>query len=362
MVDAAGAPVADALVEQFGNYAVDRKSGDPKLVAVGKVFRRVVTTDADGRPQPPLFPNPAGESIQASSGGMSSDTWLESRTASRDPIELVVSPSFSSHGWVTSADSTLDLTGLVVDALAYHGKYTGSLATANVRADGSWGPIPVPYRRGWEYSLILAGPRVARDRAVLGNPSPGDQIRRDFQAVAELVLPVSVSNDEGEPVAEATCTVLWAVGDFAMSAHGRTDTDGLANVLGVRPGWVQLSASADGYTEYTGAWIQVAPPLEGPLSLQLSPSRRVSGRVVHDGDPIERFKVVWWTAQSILSSMSWEVEFADRQDGTFELESAPRERVWLMASADGFSRSNFVRSDVGSEDEILLELLPSCRA
>lgn len=362
VVDSSGRPAAGALVEQFGAYSVGMALGDPWKSAAGMAFRRTAMTDEEGRPQPALYSCTAGESIQASLGGAASDTWIEPFATDTGPIVLVLSPSFSCYGQVTSLDQSLSFEGLVVDARAYHETSTGSMATALVRSDGTWGPLSVPCREGWEYSLFLRGSGAAHDRRYLGRPAPGDQVRADFAAVAGMSVPVKVVDERDEPIGNVACTALWSIEDFAVTSASSTDADGLTRLLGVRAGWVQLSAEADGYTPFQGEWLELSSSVELPLKIEMAPARKVWGRVVREGAPVENFKIVWWSAESIRSSETWDVDFEGRKDGAFQIESAPRATVWLMASAEGSSRSGFVRSEVDSDAEILLELQPSCRA
>jgi hypothetical protein len=362
VVDATGAPVAGAQVEQYCFGALDRAYSDPWKAAAAQAFRRTATTDADGRPQIPFFSANGGERLCAWREGISSDTWLESLVDDGQSIELVISPSFTCYGMVTCTDPEIDLGQLVIDAWGEGERTSGSMSVAEVRPDGSWGPLDVPCRTGWQYGLSLEGPGIASDDVSLGIVSPGDSVRRDFQAMAGLAVPVVAVDGQGQPIVNSRCTAYWLSGESGVASYGSTDAEGRTTLLGVRPGWVQLLAEADGFSNYQGEWLELAPPLSDPLRIEMSPSRRVRGRVLRGREPVEDFKIVWWTAQSIRSSQTWEFDVEGNEDGVFELQSAPRETVWLMAAAEGSSRSGFARSEVDSEADVVLELLPSCRA
>lgn len=213
-----------------------------------------------------------------------------------------------------------------------------------------------------EYALSLEGPGIATDESQLGRPVQGQAMRVDFTAVREVQVPVVVVGEHGTSVAGALCEAYWLDDHAGLVAIGSTDSEGQVVLLGVRPGWIQLSAEAEGYSNYQGDWIEIVAPPEAPLRIEMAPSRSVRGRVLLEDEPVERFKIIWWTAESIRTSQTWDFDVEGSKDGSFELKSAPRQRVWLMASAEGASRSGFVRSEVDSEADIVLELLPSCRA
>jgi hypothetical protein len=362
VLDAAGAPVAGASVEQYCFGALDRAYSDPWKVAAARAFRRVSVTDAQGHPAVPFYSSNGGERIRAWYGGISTETWREALVDDGATIELVLSPSFSCYGAVTCTNPEIDLSRLVIDAWAMGERPSGSMSAIEVRGDGSWGPLHVPVREGWEYSLSLNGPGIASDEAAIGRPSAGESIRRDFHAEAELRVPLRVINDQGAPIAGAQCLAYWENASSGVASHGTSDSEGFVELLGVRPGWVQLSAEAKGHSNFQGEWLELVAPTEEPLEIKLAPARQVQGRVVREGEPVESFKIIWWTADSVRSSQTWEFDVEGNEDGVFELQSAPRETVWLMASAEGSSRSGFMRSEVDSEGDVVLDLLPSCRA
>jgi hypothetical protein len=75
----------------------------------------------------------------------------------------------------------------------------------------------------------------------------------------------------------------------------------------------------------------------------------------HDS-PVPEFEVVWWTPASVQGANSTSVQFASREDGTFELNDLPEGTVYLLASTKKLPRSSTVSVDFRRESKRTVSL------
>ena len=96
---------------------------------------------------------------------------------------------------------------------------------------------------------------------------------------------VTVTGDEGKPIAGATVKQ-------GKESSATTDDKGIATLKPVRPGWVGVVASADGYADDTGFTTVGSAGATGAIAIQLKKGFFVSGHVVDDrGKAIAKARV-----------------------------------------------------------------------
>ncbi len=365
VVDSLGRPVAGAEVEQFGAAASEDDRQLPQGWAAARSFLRLTTTNSDGLVEPALSPAPMREGLQARSVGSVSVPWYETQDADDQAIILRLGDGFNCGGRVRTDDPTLRLDELVIRCRGIKGVYGLSFAESRVAPDGAWGPLAVPWESGRTWSLRLSGDEIATEEVSLGTLNPGEYVQREFLALRGMTVAVKAQDPEQKPLAGAEVSLMWNnAGDEQIWLAEITGEDGTAHIRGARPGFVRLSAGAPGHSKLTLDWMEIQPPPQEVFVITLERASPIVGRVSYETEAVKDFSIVWWTDELQSGAGAQNTDFREREDGQFELEQVPARTIWLMASAEGYSRSPYVRSEhfEGGRREVLLELSDAGRA
>lgn len=106
-----------------------------------------------------------------------------------------------------------------------------------------------------------------------------------IRLAAGATVVVTVTDDAGTPIAGATVKTM-------DERSEKTDDKGVATVRPVRPGWVAIVASAEGYADEAGFTTVGSAGATGTIAVRLHKGFFVSGKVVDDrGKPIAKVRV-----------------------------------------------------------------------
>ena len=98
---------------------------------------------------------------------------------------------------------------------------------------------------------------------------------------------VDVADEKGQPIAKAAVEVPGQI-----KREATTDDKGHATVKGVKPGWISVEATADGYASASSFASVGSAGATGHVSLVLRRGAAVSGRVVDEaGKPLAKVRV-----------------------------------------------------------------------
>ncbi len=107
--------------------------------------------------------------------------------------------------------------------------------------------------------------------------------------------------------------------------------NGLALVPNCVVGTAALYLQARGFAPQDNTLLEFGEPWpHEPIEVVLRPAGAFSGRVVHGGQPVENFEIVCWRgAPASFKKQS----FRDRDDGAFEIDTAPLGEMWAFAAS-----------------------------
>ena len=348
VVDAQGAPVGRAEVEQATPVPTSSLA-DRFEPQARRILRRTATTDGDGRAELAAWDGPL--LLRATCEGLASEVWIGE---ARPMIQLELRPTFEAGGLVTTeAGSEIEGEQRIVCQVQKGGQLQ-PLAVVPV-SGGSWGPVTLPALAVDGYRFRIEGWNAEIREKVLDPPVAGTTVRVDFMLRAGVDVVTFVQNEEGEPILESTSIVVWEQDGLPVEAKCHPDDDGYSFIRGVPPGVIRVQAEAPGYVplEYGVCKVPEDPPVA--YEITLASGRRLEGRVLSRGQPVEDFEVTFWP-------YDWSdhivVPFRERTDGSFVLEAVSTGPVFLNASTQGASPSETMAVDPGefSPPQVTLEV------
>ncbi len=364
VVDSQDMPVSGAIVEQCGLRPPARLQHDPRWRAAARSFLRREVSGEDGYVADAFTPALVSMALQAHAGAAMSAPWLQYEDIALDPIVLRLAPRFTVDGRVESLDSAL-LDGLRIQCLLDREGFQVVVADANVSLQGSWGPISVPWQRDAKYVVRLSGGDALVQDQRLHRPDPYEHIHLVFEASRAISVHILVQNNEGLAVPGAEVALTWEPqGGSPVTLFAYSDQAGTVSIGGIRPGFVRIRGRAMGFADALLDWRELLETVEAPVVITLERETSLRGRVLHGGEAVRDFTVVWWT-DALFAGRGAQAElFRDCEDGAFELPGLPATKVRLMATADGLSCSQAVALDLkpGTVQTVTLELQSACRA
>jgi hypothetical protein len=354
--------VADAYVIQVGltssevrsfgqSWPTELPSGIGPLEAreaLTAFFRRYVT-DAVGAVE--LAPLSTPSALRATRDGECSGPALSDPEGGRE--RLVLRTSLVARGRVNSAAGGPVPDGAFVEYSWRSGSASVELGRARVGDDEKWGPVTLPDREEGEFAFRLAGGNVIPQTATRSAPAESPSLQVDFVAEFGVRQEIVVRDKDEVPLPDARVQIIWQDGDGWPRSVAWTDSEGVAVVEGCRETTTWVRASKSGYLEQTIP--SVVLPRPGEFVVELPRAGRLRGVVVHDGNPVEDFEVLfWWGSPNNKSSHV----FSGCKDGRFELDTVPLGRITFMASSGEYPESEVVTVEVTSTrtEEIQLEL------
>jgi hypothetical protein len=328
--DPGGSPVPNVLVQQLVPVPGDGRANGLRPQAL-RVLLRESTTDARGLAALASWSGPM--LLRARAGERVSAPWIGEPRAI---IELRLADTFTAQGSVTYVGAVEGPQR--VSCWIEHGTMRKVLDEAPV-TDGRWGPLTVPLLDADRYGFRLEGNNAAVEERRMTPPPVGSLQVLDFTAQAGTDLCFVIENEAKEKLADALVEVFWESDGVESGTHASSQgrSDGFTIVRGVPPGTIYYRASAPGYAPKSGGPFAIPTPQPFSLRCVLKPARKVTGRVRHQGKPVEEFEIVTWDAVEVWHALT--TEFHDREDGSFTLESVPQTDSVLVANAPGLGNS-----------------------
>lgn len=365
--DVNGIPAPRATVEQFGLTpdSAGRGSGTLSELRARRLLSREVVTGADGIAL--LDALPGEQMLVASRGGELSTPW---RGPARERVVLTLVPSFEVAGDVVLPDWD-------------HTKYEGerritiavqqknlwrSLHTIRSVASGPWGPVSLPILDVERYRIRLEGAPIIPSEAFFAPPAPGARLDRDLVAELGIRMCLRVTDEDTNVLQEAVAKVYWQVPNdterWNFIERGPlppgNSNEGTIEAWSVPRGTVIVEASAPGHVTVRSGLVSAEAYENVSIPIILKRASRVTGRCLHKGKPVSDFEVLTWrTSDRSYTSK----RFFDRQDGTFELDTAPEGDCWITACSGSLPgcEPRQIRTTAGGTTDVVLELPDALR-
>jgi hypothetical protein len=350
VLDGSGKPVPSAQIEHYGlvpenalrteGEAVDNGGAEPRTTEprARRLLVRTAITGADGTTVLGVFPGE--QAVVATAGELRSEPWTG---PARERLTLHLVPTFAVRGHVTLPDwSSLNYVGeRRITFTTRDGGFSRPLHTIRAVEAGSFGPVVLPLLDTEGYCVRLEGSPVIPLEVVLPKPSPGAELTCNLDAELGLGVWLQVVDEENRIIPTAVGRARWQDSKDPEKWHfiergamppGHPGA-GLVGLYSVPRGVISVEASAPGYastgsspfsTDYYEEENQTPT-----IPLVLRKAARVTGRCLHAGRPVENFVVYTWRTSD--RDGKTETSFFDREDGTFELDTAPAGDCWITA-------------------------------
>lgn len=360
VVSGAGDPCPAAVVLQRMVFTGPHPELTEEEIDARRFFWRELDTGADGKVH--AHPGQGRTHFIATKDERVSAPWMGVPEA---PVTLTLLASFLVSGEVRTGEQACSFSGARVTLGFGDGTDTSDVAwsqtSMQVRADGGFGPATYPLPSGaYLHSWISGGDVIGQYDSRLA-PRPGEPIRLVLDVSIGVRVPIHVEDVEGRPIEGAT---VWGYplrhDDFVdVGCKALTDAEGLALVRGLPPGRTAFRAGKEGYA-MVDRWMDPppAPQLVLPssddeeLRITLPPSATVKGVVVHDGEPVPEFEVIYWTGYDVAGHMP----FSD-EEGRFEVVVEEGVEVSLTASVEELPQSETVTVTAGEDETEVVELV-----
>ncbi|MBI5364607.1 MAG: hypothetical protein HZA53_15630 [Planctomycetes bacterium] len=319
-----GLPAEGATVTQLLDARRDdltRSNGTAALTR--RLVHRSAKTDAQGRAV--LTPWPGVQLVSAILGDRRSDVWSGKASAK---IKLSLEPTFQLSGNVAvEAGARPDTNSGVRWLIQREGDQT-FIDRLAVRADGTFGPVALPVLQAQTYFYQLEGAGLALTQIEKPVPAPGDRIQLEFRPEGGVEVPVRVVDEQGQGIPNAVVQANWAIEGAWRRIERTTNDEGVALFGSLARTKVWFRARASGHSSRLLDPIDVGSPLPTPIVITLAPGGRLAGRCTHDGKPVRDFTLQFWPESA---NQYTRLQFADREDGTFEVDEAPLGTTTLVA-------------------------------
>ncbi len=325
--------VSGAVVDQFGT-APAVASHAQKLVRLRRVLHRSAHTDANGELELGAFPGV--QVLIASLGQLRS---VPKRTQAGSDLTLRLVPTFSVAGTVSLPSwEHLNYVGerrLTISV--QEGNVSKTLLSLRHVKEGPWGPLQVPLVPGSDcFRIRLDGSPIIPEDARFAPPTPGSLLHFDLAAELGYDVWFFADNEEGEILYDAEARVWWRDKESPhewklVERHARADS-GEIPVWSLPAGWIKYEVRAPGYVPYVNDDIELPmKPEPYTVAVTLRRAGRIRGRCLHAGRPVEDFEVAIWPHQAEHARTLH--PFADREDGSFEIDESWLGEVGITASA-----------------------------
>lgn len=283
-------------------------------------------------------------------------------------IQFTVFPTFSVSGLVTSVDGFALSTRSKVHVGPVSPYEFDWVASANVRADGSFGPFDCPLRESPKYGFMLQAEEALGEVVYRDTPKRAQAVFVELTARNGINLAVLVRDHGGAPIAGAQVTTSWGGGVDAMDVYGApksTDANGVANVPAIPTGSISLSVGKSGYALTRVGPLFLTEEMERRVEITLEPGGTLEGRVLLNAKPVENFDITYWPGTA-LDQLSTET-FSGRSDGRFSIDGVFARTQNVFASSASNPRSEirslpFIAGRAGPVDLELAESLSASGA
>lgn len=354
--DAEGNPVAAAEVFQFGLTppfaAPDGDQGLNEERARRQLWRKF-ETDESGTCR--IGPFQGEQILVAINGKKRSIPW---RGLSRSQVVLRLADGFTVGGRVFLPDWThLNYVGeRRISIVAQRGNVRYPLATLRSVQDGPWGPIDLPILEGAHYRIHLEGSPIIPAIVDFSASDPGSHLSFDLQAELGHNIWIRALDEHENIILDAEAIVNWTNEGKTNFVRRRARADGYINPWSMPSGSVEFTVSAPGYVPFKSDSIFLPLKEEGTYEVVLTRAGRLHGMCLQGGKPVENFEVVLWRPGTPAYKQIH--SFFGKEDGSFEVATAPIGELLVTASSDSFvgSEPRPVLVSADSVAKVTLEL------
>jgi len=332
VVDAAGEPVGEATVHQYGIVPrwIPTDSGDARThLLLRRLLEARAVTGPDGTARCAAFPG--DQVFVASTASTCSRPW---RGASRERVELVLQDGFTVGGTLTlPAGSDSHAEGRRILIVCKVGGVSRTLVTLRGVEEGAWGPLLVPDLPRAEYAAQFEGAPLFPTVRAFESPGVGGHVTLDLRGELGAELTFQALNELGDVLNDAEVLLKWTQGDTRCRQRHRAGDDGMIHCRGVASGSIAFEIGAPGYrTHLADVEVQVPQDPVETIRRRLDPAGSLRGVVLCAGDPVPDFTLWAWNRDVPGNALSR--TFIDREDGAFLWDELPIGEVWLTATGE----------------------------
>lgn len=358
VVEFDGAPAAGATIEFRGTSSFDGPLASGDQLLAQRIFLRRVDLGADGKLVG--FALDSSCDVRAVRGAQRSGSWRATKLGD-ERRRFVLGDTFVARGVVRWPETGVDRSRVFVHCNAMNERASDTLAQLPIAENGEWGPVDLPLGPGYRiYHFGLFGAAYAPD-VELDPPAAGGELFIELIAEPAHTARFLVVDDDDQPIAGARIGAVFGAGGKWTRKSGFSGPDGIALVEGCPVGSAYLSAQAFGYVMVQFPGVLSDDPTREPIKFELKRGGRIKGRVTHAGKPLEKFDVQYWQeGPSAFKTRS----FSDREQGDFELDTAPLGEVWIFAASHPLGQCDAVMLQVNDTEpaEVALEIGAPMRA
>ncbi len=352
-----GAPIEGARIIHHGAFPLGSAaplSGGAHAPKTELLFLRSYTTDEHGGAR--VATGPHKMQLVAEYGALRSKPWIGQV---KPKVVLKLEQTCTISGTVGDPGERNTDWGLprvlVHRERASFAEEIGSIA---VREDGTYGPALIPALAAERYTFSLEGGSFLASQQSLDPPSAGDEVIVDFKGECGYTVWVEPITMDDEIIPGATVEAHWTRNGQRQTKTAITREDGNTAINGVPAGAIEGTVSAPGFSVERFGPILVPETPPQVHVIQLFPGVRIRGRCVRGPDPLADFEVRYWSLDRVEAQGSLVV--TDSEDGTFEIDARPGDRIVLAAISPEFDRSKPVTVTVleDPDQEVLLIVEP----
>jgi protocatechuate 3,4-dioxygenase beta subunit len=356
VTDKTGTPVADAWVEQTGG-STEPEANNPNTVPTfaSRLFSRRAKTNSAGQV---TLPADAIEILYRAVLG-DRNSRPESLTGSGE-LTLSLMSGVYVAGKVTGLIPGNPLPRILAN---YPDPEDGILypyAVLKVAQDGLIERTLLFDDGSGKCTFLLEGDGLTSADLEKQLPLNGTDLWLEFYVEASPVLTVRTITPDGTPISDVWVNVTWPYkGNAWLGSHisGQTDAAGLCILASLPDTDFYIGAGNEKYsTTFNGAFSSGALP-EGTFDIILEEAGSLSGKVVHDGQPVTAFTIYTWQGDNF--GYPNPTEFEEAEGGEFELADLPTGATHIFAIAEGLAQSKPIEVPVDpSGGEALVFELP----
>jgi len=317
---------------------------DSAEVRARAIFSRTALSDSSGAAL--LLPLRGDSFLMASFDAERSVAW---EGPSEGTAVLELHESFNVQGHVRG-DIALD-TWVRCEGVSFGEE--SLLGEFEVSAGGGWGPVSLPFLDVDEYVFTLRG-EVAASEVRVPRDELSDQMIINMDCLPGTSFALAVLGVDDAPLGGAKVTAHWKQDGSWQAVGDRTDREGLCRMHGVPEGAAYVRVRAEGHIA------QMIGPLEviegmNTIEVQLLVAGRIAGRCLREGEPVENFKLLYWSEDPSQVSIE---EVSSSEDGSFLIQEAPLGEVTIIGLdeevANGSPQLVFVSA--GETSEVRIDL------
>ena len=206
------------------------------------------------------------------------------------------------------------------------------IGTTILRANQPPEAIVVPIKLADEYYFSIQAARFVPQTLRLSPPPPNEIRALVFDLFTGNEVWFQARTEDDTPIEGATICLTWGEDSTLTRVSTSSNADGFAQVTHCPSGLIWAQASKEGFCTRTIGPISVPDTDPRAWPIVLSRGTSISGRCMHDQEPVDNFRIVYWPLDAIQEHQSQ--TFEDAEGGRFDLIDVPIGSIQLL----GFSR------------------------